>query len=78
MENPIASIDRPSLKGNSHCKENLAAHHRTLGACRITEYVEVFYKRQRRQARLGYLSPSTYARKYYEERQAVNIIGVNY
>lgn len=36
----------------------------------ITEYIEVFYNRQRRQARLGYLSPSAYARKYYEERQA--------
>jgi len=36
----------------------------------ITEYIEVFYNRQRRQARLGYVSPSAYARKYYEERQA--------
>ena len=26
----------------------------------ITEYIEVFYNRQRRQARLGYLSPAAY------------------
>ena len=26
----------------------------------ITEYIEVFYNRQRRQARLGYLSPAVY------------------
>jgi transposase InsO family protein len=31
----------------------------------ITEYIEVFYNRQRLQARLGYLSPAAYARKYY-------------
>jgi putative transposase len=36
----------------------------------ITEYIEVFYNRQRRQARLGYLSPVTYEQKYYRERNA--------
>jgi len=36
----------------------------------ITEYIEVFYNRQRRQARLGYLSPVAYARRCYEQRIA--------
>jgi len=31
----------------------------------ITEYIEIFYKRQRRQSKLGYLSPAACARKYY-------------
>lgn len=31
----------------------------------ITEYIEVFYNRQRRQAKLGYLSPAAYVQKYY-------------
>jgi transposase InsO family protein len=31
----------------------------------ITEYIEVFYNRQRIQAKLGYLSPAAYARKFY-------------
>lgn len=31
----------------------------------ITEYIEVFYNRQRRQARLGYLSPAVYEQRYY-------------
>ena len=31
----------------------------------ITEYIEIFYNRQRLQAKLGYLSPVAYARKYY-------------
>lgn len=36
----------------------------------ITEYIEVFYNRQRRQARLGYLSPVAYLRRYYVGRAA--------
>jgi putative transposase len=32
----------------------------------ITEYIEIFYNRQRIQANLGYLSPVVYLRKYYE------------
>jgi transposase InsO family protein len=31
----------------------------------ITEYIEIFYNRQRRQARLGFLSPVAYLQKYY-------------
>jgi len=31
----------------------------------ITEYIEIFYKRQRRQVRLGFLSPVAYEQKYY-------------
>jgi len=31
----------------------------------ITEYIEIFYNRQRLQARLGYLSPAVYTQKYY-------------
>jgi len=31
----------------------------------ITEYIEIFYNRERRQARLGYLSPAAYEQKYY-------------
>ena len=45
-------------------------HHRHYGsrleAIRdITEYIEIFYNRQRRQSRLGFLSPAAYAQKYY-------------
>jgi transposase InsO family protein len=36
----------------------------------ITEYIEVFYNRERRQKRLGYLSPAVYMRKFYAERAA--------
>jgi len=31
----------------------------------ITEYIEVFYNRQRRQTKLGFLSPAAYLQKYY-------------
>lgn len=36
----------------------------------ITEYIEIFYNRQRRQQRLGYLSPAAYEQKYFKERTA--------
>ncbi len=36
----------------------------------IREYIEIFYNRQRTQARLGYLSPVDYGKKYYENRKA--------
>lgn len=36
----------------------------------ITEYIEVFYNRQRKQERLGYLSPVAYERQFYERRLA--------
>ena len=31
----------------------------------ITEYIEIFYNRQRRQAKLGFLSPAVYAQRFY-------------
>jgi hypothetical protein len=31
---------------------------------------EIFYRRQRTQARLGYLSPAAFERQYYENRLA--------
>jgi transposase InsO family protein len=31
----------------------------------ITEHIEIFYNRQRLQAKLGFLSPATYAKRFY-------------
>lgn len=36
----------------------------------ITEYIEVFYNRLRRQEKLGYLSPAAFERQFYSQRQA--------
>ena len=36
----------------------------------ITEYIEVFYNRERRQKRLGYLSPVAYGKKFYAREEA--------
>jgi putative transposase len=36
----------------------------------ITEYIEVFYNRQRRQARLAFLSPVAYSQMFYEKQLA--------
>ena len=50
-------------------------HHRRYRTRReairdITEYIEIFYNRQRRQARLGFLSPAVYAQRFYAGRLA--------
>jgi hypothetical protein len=34
----------------------------------VTEYIEVFYNRQRRQAALAYLSPAVFARVNYQRK----------
>ena len=36
----------------------------------ITEHIEIFYRRLRKQARLGYLSPVLFERQFYENRLA--------
>jgi putative transposase len=36
----------------------------------ITEYIEIFYNRQRRHSSLGYLSPANFVRKFYERHRA--------
>jgi transposase InsO family protein len=43
----------------------------------ITEYIELFYNRQRRQAKLGYLSPAAFERRFYEQKQIVGRFGVH-
>jgi putative transposase len=55
--------------------KNELIHHRhyktRMEATReITEYIEVFYNRQRRQKRLGYVSPAVYLQQHYAERVA--------
>jgi transposase InsO family protein len=55
--------------------KNELVHHRRFATraeaiAAITEWIEIFYNRQRRQARLGYLSPVAYARQFYRNRRA--------
>lgn len=56
--------------------KNELVHHRrfeTRGQAQaeIGEYIEVFYNRQRKQARLGYLSPAAFERRFYQQQAAV-------
>ena len=34
----------------------------------ITEYIEIFYNRQRRQAKLGFLSPAAFEQQFFERQ----------
>lgn len=43
---------------------------RTQAQQAITEYIEIFYNRQRLQARLGYLSPFAFSRQFYNLNRA--------
>ncbi len=36
----------------------------------ITEYIEIFYNRQRKQKRLGYLSPAAFECRFYIMQKA--------
>ncbi|HGE72478.1 TPA: IS3 family transposase, partial [Candidatus Poribacteria bacterium] len=55
--------------------KNELIHHRRYATRKeaikdITEYIEVFYNRQRIQERLNYLSPAQYLKQFYIMRQA--------
>jgi len=45
-------------------------HTRAEAVREIMEYIDLFYNRQRRQARLGYLSPAAYTRQYARRQAA--------
>jgi transposase InsO family protein len=51
------------------------AHHRRFATREeakreITEYIEIFYNRIRKPARLGYLSPAAFNQRYYAQQMA--------
>ena len=53
--------------------KNELVHHRKFktraeATQAITEYIEIFYRRERTQARLGYLSPVVFERQFYQNR----------
>jgi putative transposase len=55
--------------------KNELVHHRQYATRQeaireITEYIEIFYNRQRKQAKLGYLSPAAYEKQYYQQLAA--------
>lgn len=55
--------------------KNELVHHRNVhtreqAIQEITEYIEIFYNRQRKQARLGYLSPAAFRQQYYANQLA--------
>ena len=57
--------------------KNELVHHRryatrTEAQEEITEYIEIFYNRQRRHSRLGDVSPAVFAREY-ERKQLTDI-----
>ncbi len=55
--------------------KNELIHHRRYvtraeAEASIREYIEIFYNRQRRHSRLGYMAPAEFTRKYWESAKA--------
>lgn len=42
---------------------------RSEAAAEISEYIDLFYNRERRQARLGYMSPAAYTQQFIRQHQ---------
>ena len=56
-------------------RKNELVHPRRFKTCAEviqanTEYIEIFYRRQRKQARLGFLSPAAFERQFYAKKLA--------
>ncbi len=55
-------------------KTELVHHRKYLtraeAADEIAEYIDLFYNRQRRQARLGYVSPAAYRQQFMRQQAA--------
>jgi hypothetical protein len=55
--------------------KNELVHHRRYetraqAIVEITEYIDIFYNRQRRHSRLGNLSPAAFTQQFYRQQQA--------
>lgn len=55
--------------------KNELVHHqryatRNEAKASIQEYIEIFYNRQRRHSRLGYISPAAFEANYYKMKEA--------
>jgi putative transposase len=57
-----------SLKNELVHHERFATREQARNA--ITEYIEIFYNRQRKQARLGYLSPAAFTQQFFKNQLA--------
>lgn len=61
--------------------KNKLVHHRRFATREqakqeITEYIEIFYNRIRKQARLGYLSPAVFSQQYHAKQMAAQLVGL--
>jgi putative transposase len=57
--------------------KNELVHHRRFATraqaiAEITEWIEVFYNRQRRHSAIGYLAPAVFARQFYQQQRSAH------
>jgi len=75
MSNKGNCYDNAPMESFWGTLKNELVHHtryatRNQAIREITEYIEIFYNRQRKQAGLGYLSPVAYGQLFYRKRIA--------
>ncbi len=68
-------LTRPPIESFWGTLKNELVHHkkyltREEAKQDITEYIEIFYNRQRKQARLGYLSPAAFIQQHDRQQLA--------
>lgn len=59
--------------------KNELVHHRRSATraktiAEITEWIEVFYNRQRRHSAIGYLAPAVFARQFYQQQRSAHAL----
>ena len=67
--------DNASMESFWGTLKNELVHHRRYetraqATAEITEYIDIFYNRQRRHSRLGNLSPAAFTQQFYRQQKA--------
>jgi transposase InsO family protein len=63
----VGSVGRPGINLRNEQRRFI---NREQAKREVTEYIEVFYNRIRKQARFGYLSPAAFSQKSHAEKLA--------
>lgn len=76
MSRKAACCDNAPMESFWGLLKNELIHHQCYATRKqakreITEYIEIFYDRMRRQARLGYLPPAKCTQQYYAKKIVV-------
>lgn len=67
---PPGIVNIESAFERSEQKRGVGKRGVPLDKGQIPEYIKIFYNRQRKQAKLGFLSPAVYEQQFYQKQLA--------